>query len=371
MVEESQKKVCDQCGLEKLLIAQFYRTKNGKDGYMKMCKDCYNVNKQQNAQRSQREIGHRQQEREVRKQQARKMEAQRVHLSEVAQHTEEYHQKQRIFLDTWFAEQPSRKCIACGETKAAVEFGYSELAPQINDYWLPSQLHRRCKPCHEKYREKNLIPCVICQQGIRQPMNYFAGYSLFGNGTRISLCCRACESAFQVLPADHQRFYIRARVNLLFPTPQAVYSEIDPLSQQTRYIGRSGHVKRRHSEHKRNIHQEQPLHTYYDKEMGQYVEVAWTSRANWMFDLKQQGLEAKQHILVDVQPAAYAIEYERRAILHAIQQKWPILNAEALSGERVLTSSLDFLRAPFGDLVSAGWFSNDGIAAFIRAWYTQ
>lgn len=111
----------------------------------------------------------------------------------------------------------------------------------------------------------------------------------------------------------------------------------------------------------------------YDEEKEQYIDTPWYSRANWMYDLAQQGLSSKQQILFDVQPAAYVIEYEARYILHAIQRGWPILNAEAQrsSVDRVRASTLDFLHAPFADLVEDGWFSSTGIEAFIRAWYIE
>lgn len=44
------KKVCEQCTLEKD-IEEFYRTKNGRDGRMKMCIQCYKVNKEERQRR--------------------------------------------------------------------------------------------------------------------------------------------------------------------------------------------------------------------------------------------------------------------------------------------------------------------------------
>lgn len=310
-----QKKVCPQCNKEKLLATQFYR-KNSKDGYMRVCKDCHNAEKQERARLAL----------ETQKQRAREEEEQKARQEQIA---EEERQKQRALLNAWFAEQPPRKCIACGRVKAASAFEYPGRDFQNLVASPPIQFYQRCIPCHEKYRERNLIPCVLCQQGIKDPMNYFDGYALFGGGTRVSICCRSCEAAFQALPVSQQYFYVRARVNLLFPAPQVIYAEVDPRSQQTCYIGRTGHAQRRQSEHKRNIHEGPAMLTVRDPETGKYREIEWTTRANWMHELKQQGLEAKQRILHDVQPATYIIEYELRFIWHAIQQKWPILNCKS------------------------------------------
>lgn len=202
-------------------------------------------------------------------------------------------------------------------------------------------------------------------------MNYFEGYALFGGGVRIALCCQSCEATFLALPRSQQQAHIATRVSALFPSPQQIYAEVDPITQHIRYVGRSGHVQRRHNEHKRHIYQEQHVFTSYDQETKQAVEIVWTSRANWMFTLQQQGLEPQQQILHTVQPARYVIEYERRFILHGIQVGWPLANTDAFSDKKAQASTLDFLHAPFGELVDAGWFSKRGIEAFIRAYVHQ
>ncbi|GER86562.1 hypothetical protein KDW_07240 [Dictyobacter vulcani] len=364
MEENNQGKICAQCHHEKLRATHFYRTKNGKDGYMKMCKDCYNANKEETARRSRLEMEHRQQEREKQQQD---LEAQRLRREEREQQIELRRQEQAA----WLTEQPARKCIACHQIKDAADFGYSELIPDPRGNWGP-RLHQRCKTCHKKYQDKNLIPCVLCSQAIKSPMGYFDGYRLDGGGTRIFLCCKDCEENFYALPMHKIQFYIRARVNLLFPYPQVVYAEVDPLTHQIRYIGRTGHAKRRHSEHKRNIHQVQPLLRHFDHETEEYTDMPWTSRANWMFELKQQGKEPLQRILLDLPTPAYIIEYEQRYILHSIQQGWPILNHEAVLtslSQKVKSASIDFLQASFDDLINDGWFSKRGIEAFIRERY--
>ena len=146
--------------------------------------------------------------------------------------------------------------------------------------------------------------------------------------------------------------------------------ELDPRDQQIRYIGRSSNARRRHVEHKRHVGTEQPTIPQFDQETGRSVEVPWTTRSNWMFELQQLGLESVQLILQKVQPAAYAVEYERRYIWHAIQQGWPILNKEAIiNRERVQASTQNFLSASFDVLVREGWFQERAIEAFLRAWY--
>lgn len=269
MAEESQKKTCAQCGHEKLLTTQFHRTKNGKDGYMKMCKDCFTENKQERDRRAQLEMERIHREWEERRKQAQEMEAQHARIAEQA---EKHRQEQQALLDAWFAQQPPRTCIVCHEPKAAIEFGYSEIATQANGHWLPARLHQRCLPCHEMYREKHRMPCVVCQRGIQDPMNYFESYALFEGGVRIALCCQSCETAFLALPRNQQQAHIATRVNALFPSPQQIYAEVDPISQHIRYVGRSGHVQRRHNEHKRHIYQEQHVFTSYDQETKQTVE---------------------------------------------------------------------------------------------------
>ena len=51
MEDEDQTKVCAQCEQVKVLTTQFHRSKNGKDGHMKMCKECYASNKQETARK--------------------------------------------------------------------------------------------------------------------------------------------------------------------------------------------------------------------------------------------------------------------------------------------------------------------------------
>lgn len=363
-------KRCEQCQ-EVKPIEEFYRTKNGRDGYMKNCVVCHKGNLQQSREAQQAEYEHLKREREEREQEEREhIEAQRAERED---RYEKHLREQTATLEAWFADQPARICKACGQEKVAIEFGYSELITQENGFWVPAQLHQRCKPCHELMREKQQIPCVLCGQGMRNVLMRFDDYHLYGGGTKINLCCLSCQPAFQALPKAKQRFYIRARVNLAFPSSQVIYAEVDPLTREKRYIGRTKHAARRHSQHKLNIHAERPILRFYDWKKEQYVETAWYSRANWMYDLAQQGFSPKQHILLDVQPAAYVIEYETRYILHAIQQGWPILNVEAQrpSAEQVRSSTLDFLHASFADLVDDGWFMRDGIESFIRAWYVQ
>ena len=370
-------KRCEQCKTVKP-IEQFYRTKNGRDGYMKKCKECQQALNAESKRQTAIHVEESRQKREEAKlreqERAKRIEAQQIQFSERTQ-------KQQTFLNAWFAAQPARECVACHEMKAASEFGYSELIAQDGEFWVPLRLHRRCMSCHEQMREKQKqrVPCVICQQAINHPLIHLDGYALFGGGTKINLCCTSCIPAFQNLSEDKQRFYIRARVNLAFPSPQTIYAEIDPLDQNIRYIGRTGHTKRRHNEHKRKIHKEQPTHQSYNRETREFVETSWYSRANWMYDLAQQGISSVQNVLLDVEPAAFVIEYERRYILHAIQQGWSILNAEAYlpSFKQVRSSSLDFLSIPFADLVTEvanmmignGWLEAKGIEAFIHKWY--
>ncbi|GHO60338.1 hypothetical protein KSB_88130 [Ktedonobacter robiniae] len=70
-VEELQgKKACAQCSKEKNLI-EFYRTKNGADGRMKMCIQCFKENKEERQRREHEEWERRRREREAQLQEER------------------------------------------------------------------------------------------------------------------------------------------------------------------------------------------------------------------------------------------------------------------------------------------------------------
>jgi len=211
------------------------------------------------------------------------------------------------------------------------------------------------------------VPCVVCGQKLRSKLTYYAGYSLFGGGTGIQIYCQSCTGAFTQLPEDQQRFYLKSRIKLAFPSPQVIYAEKDPTTGERRYIGRTGKPVDRHSAHTR------------DKKSGRSIyrpateERTWYSKSNWIYDLNEQGLRPIQEILHMVEPPFYIIEYEQRYIWHAIQQGWPILNHETQNHRlvsRIRHSPFNFLTTPFEWLLKDGWFwQSKGIEAFLHAWH--
>lgn len=277
--------------------------------------------------------------------------------------------------EEWFLAHPEKTCIACGKTLSSRDFEIRTYSfPTTEDAQIQVALYERCTPCLETYRSRFGVPCVVCGQKFRSKLTYYAGYTLFGGGTGIPLHCTACADAFLALPENKQRFYLQSRINLVFPSPQVIYAEKDPLNHEIRYIGRTGNATDRHSAHTRDKQSERVTYQTWD---GKKQEIY--TKANWIYDLSRQGLKPVQEILYTVEPSAYVIEYEKRYILHALQHGWSILNYEVNSIgptseqflDRARSSSLDFLHAPFEQLVSEQFFLPQGLEAFLRAWYDK
>jgi hypothetical protein len=175
----------------------------------------------------------------------------------------------------------------------------------------------------------------------------------------IYLYCRPCEKAFLALSASQQTFYIRSRCDLVFPRGQVVYVLRDV---EIRYVGRTHEQKRRMQKHLKDCYEGLTCigdHQYY-------------GRANWMHDLQMKGIQPTMEVLYDVEIAPQVIEWERRYILHGLQQGWQLTNHESSIETlvaRARASQLDFLRCSFESLVEEKFVSEHGIEAFVRRYY--
>ena len=268
-------------------------------------------------------------------------------------------------LDEWFQLQPEKLCIACRETKKADNFGYSQFNRR-GDGLLEPILHQRCKPCHQAWRDKLDTLCHICGNKTKS-RNYLRkahGYSLIGNGLKsIQICCETCEPAFLALPINQQKALICKACNKAYPTGQVIYGLYDPRDNKVRNIGRTSDTKRRFRDH---LKSSSPLlHIYEDRKQ-------WYTKSNWIYDLLTQRLEPIMKIIKYVDISPKAPEWERRYILHGIQQGWELLNIETMDEHlvnRAQNSHLNFLEAPFEGLVKHRFFRENGLEAFVHKWY--
>lgn len=359
-----QEKRCAQCQ-EKKALSAYSKGKYGQ--HIHVCKACMKKRSQESNERRKRE-----QEEWKRKQQEKEEERQRWLAYEQRQREieAELEAKRKEAL-AWFAVQPERICIACNQQKKAIDF-----SDYVSEKFVSTKLLTRCQPCHEVYRarlkEKRTPPCPVCQRTINSTMGYrpdlqdtLFNYRICREGIIIFICCDECIDQFLALPENHQRAAIRTRCNFAIPAPQFIYAECDP-DGTVRYIGRAGNMKSRHREHLQNIKSERPTFGYPPRPLY--------SRANWMYDLIQQGHKPHMKELMQVEIAPQVIEYERRYILHGIQQRWTLTNQETIHDhivEAARSAQIDFLHAPFEELVKLGFFSSHGLEAFIRVFYRQ
>jgi len=363
MEVEPTTKRCEQCKQEKPLV-KFHKRKT-PDGRSAICIVCQQANSAERDRAFQERMEAWRREREA-------AEQERI---EQRKRDEEEKRQQEVLInlqkDAWYMEHSEKTCIACGKTLSSRNFDimhYSYGTLEDLQFQIQMTLSERCTQCLEAYRNRLGVPCVVCGQKFRSKLSYYAGYTLFGGGTGISLHCAACANTFAALPESKQRFYLQSRIHLAFPSPQVIYAEKDPLSHEIRYIGRTGNATTRHSEHTRD---KKSGRSMYRTEIG---DREWYSKSNWIYDLSQQGLKPVQEILYTVEPSAYVVEYEMRYIWHALQQCWSILNQESTHKhliDRIRRSSINFLCAPFEQLVSEQFFSERGIEAFLRIWFDK
>jgi len=170
--------------------------------------------------------------------------------------------------------------------------------------------------------------------------------------------------AFLALSDVQQGMAIRACCQKTFPTGQVIYAEVDPLTGDRRYIGRTGKPKRRHAQHLCDRSATEGL-------WGAQKTV-WYTRRNWMQALVEQGVKPSMEILHTVGISPLLLEWEHRFICHGIQQGWKLLNREMMDEAlvaRIRATSLDFLQAPFEVLVQSHFFAANGLVAFLHTWY--
>lgn len=293
-----EQKQCEQCH-ELKTIDQFRKVVNMYTSVhtMNICKDCYNRNlekgKQQQAAeweagREGREAFRRQQERwqewqDGREERDRRLEQERM----------EHRQK----LDAWYLQQPDRQCVACKKILPAHDFGFSSLS-EVEGTWLPTTLHKRCRPCHEAYRKKNrqVNPlCPMCGTPTQRHdfLREYRGYRL----DLIKVCCTTCIPQFEALSETWQIERLRrAMVNAYGGTASIYCLHYDSDTTHHHHIGRTKNLVSR---------------------MGEY-------RRNWYKEI------VSYHVLEDLPQGGLSMERESRWMLHALKHGWPIDNFELL-----------------------------------------
>ncbi len=260
--------------------------------------------------------------------------------------------------EDWYHQQPDRHCRSCLQFLPARAFRVISSA-----YGLV--LQTRCIICHALWYERRQLACCLCQQKVLRHdfLSSYAGYTLCGYGTCISLCCQRCETAFSRLSELRQRQLIHACCQRTFPPGQVIYAEVDPETEEIRYVGRTSNPRRRHAQHLCDI---APTEGQWGAERR-----VWYTRSNWMYALVEKGLAPSMRILQTIEISPLVVEWEQRFIWHGMQQGWRLLNVETMDEgltERVRTSSLNFLQASFEQLVQQDFFSSCGLVAFLHKW---
>ena len=341
---------CLQCKKTKPLLA-FSRYKGKIDGPGKICCECVWLKQQERHRRvaTQRNIWQQQQERKERKQ--REWER-RVALRQA-------HEQRQREREHWYLQQPDRRCRTCGQILPAFAFGGTTSA---NGFIL----HTSCTICHEMLMQRRQLACCFCQKKLprRDFLSHYDGYALCGNGAWISLCCQECELAFQALSSGRQWMYIHACCQRTFPPGQVIYAEVDPETDDIRYIGRTSRPQRRHAQH---LSDASPRGGQWGAERK-----PWYTRNNWMHTLSEKGLTPSMQILRHVDVSPLVMEWEQRYIWHGIQQEWKLLNGEAMDEglvAQIKATRFDFLQVSFDLLVQQHFFSAHGLVAFLHRWY--
>ncbi len=339
-----EEKWCLQCQETRPLLA-FSRQKGKKDVRKNICSECEQSNQQE---RHFRMMTHRerwqQQEREERRQQA-------WERSVALRQAQEQRQRAR---EDWYLQQPDRCCRMCRQILPATAFGGTSSA---NGFLL----HTRCTSCHEVVRTHRQLACCLCQE--KKPRYDFLcrydGYTLCGDGTWISFCCKGCEGAFRSLAVSQQRRSIHACCQRAFPPGQVIYAEVDPETDDIRYVGRTSRPQRRHAQH---LSDASPTPYQWGSERK-----VWYTRSNWMYALSEEGLMPSMHILQKVNISPLVVEWEQHFIWHGIEQGWKLLNGETMDEElvgRVKTSRFDFLQVSFELLMQQHFFHRTGSPPF-------
>jgi hypothetical protein len=269
-----------------------------------------------------------------------------------------YEQRQQEKVH-WYRQQPDRRCCTCRQSLPATAFGALSSANGFT-------LQMRCRRCHEIWHENRQLACCLCQKKVarRDSLSSYDGYALCGDGTWISLYCKECEPTFRNLSEKRQADYIHACCQRSFSVGQVIYAEVDPETNEIRYVGRTGKPKRRHAQH---LSDASPRKCQWGAERK-----AWYTRGNWMYDLAEKELMPSMQILKYIGVLPLVVEWEQRYIWHGIQQGWRLLNSEAMDEElvtRVKAASFDFLQVPFELLVQQHFFATPGLVALLHLWY--
>ncbi len=262
-------------------------------------------------------------------------------------------------LEQWYRQQPDRCCKGCGQVLPASAFGGTA---SVDGFVL----HIRCLVCHKALQEQRRLDCCLCQRKTARQnfISQYDGYALCCSGAWISLCCLECEPTFRILSEDQKKSYIQACCQQSFSAGQYIYAEIDPETNEIRYIGRTNRPKRRHTQHLSDV---SPIAGMWGSERKR-----WYTRRNWMHALSQKGLTPTMRILRQVEVSPLVLEWEQRYIWHGIQQGWKLLNVEAVDEafvQRVRATSLDFLEVSFEKLVQAGFFTPNELVTFLAKWH--
>lgn len=292
-----EKKVCAQCGVEKD-IGQFHKVTNQYTDVhpMSICKECYKSN--QEAQRQK---------------QAAEWESLKATVNvrlEDRQTQEEREERERLFEqerlarqqaeEAWYLQQPDRQCIDCKLVFPASAFGYS-IMREVDEVWLPVSLPRRCRDCHEAYRERGWPLCQMCST--RAPVGDFLrayqGHKL-GGGTLngIKVCCTRCISRFEALSETEQLELLRRAMVKAYGERAVIYALQYDDQFPCQHIGRT---------------------KLYKKRMGQY-------KRDWYREIKHH------FALQELSFGPLSVEYESRWIMHALKHGWPIDNFELFRG---------------------------------------
>jgi hypothetical protein len=289
-------KVCEQCHAEKD-VELFRKVTNQYTGVhpMSTCKECYNGNQEARKlqQAKEWEAG------AAAREQRQRERAEREAYEERASLEQERLARQQAALEAWYLQQPDRQCIDCKQVLAASAFGYSMMR-EIDGAWIPAPLHKRCKPCHEAYRDRNQQTNPLCPM-CRTPARVHGGFLREYQGYDLDLikvCCKNCIPQFEALPEREQLELLRRAMLAAYGNTAVIYALQYDEQFPCQHIGRTKRYERRMAEYKQAWHKEIQRH----------------------------------FVLQQVTFGPLSMEYESRWMMHALKYGWPIDNFELLKG---------------------------------------
>ncbi len=281
-------KLCEQCKEVKELSA-FHRRKNKTDNRMRICAQCYMENLHETQRREAEAMQKRREQQELERQERERR---------IEQAEQERLARQQV-LDAWYLQQPASRCVDCKQVLAASAFDYSMMR-EIDGTWIPATLHKRCKPCHEAYRERNrqINPlCPMCGSPTRvfDFLREYQGHRL----DIIKVCCENCIPRFEALTEPEQLELLRRAMVKAYGETAVIYALQYDDSFPCQHIGRTKHYTRRMAEYKRK---------------------------DWYKDIQS-------HFILQQLPfGPLSMEYESRWMMHALKYRWPIDNFDLLKG---------------------------------------